>query len=146
MPGTAVSHLIFFIVSVVVATSVVGALLYVTGLYTDSMEEDGYILSEGLRTQIKVINDPVAIPYNNTTGRMIIYVKNVGMRTINPNSTVVLVDGLPYLPNSTAVLDGHLWSPGKTLEIYISVHLEPGDHRLKVIVEYGKSDTLEFRM
>ncbi|HID73681.1 MAG TPA: flagellar protein G, partial [Thermoplasmata archaeon] len=95
MPSTAVSQIIFFIASIVVATMVVGGLFVVTQDFTDALEDRGHTNAEKLRTRILIVNDPVAMPYNNTTGELHVYVKNIGMREIGMGSIAILLDGRP---------------------------------------------------
>jgi len=146
MPSTAVSQIIFFIASIVVATMVVGGLFVVTQDFTDALEDRGHTNAEKLRTRILIVNDPVAMPYNNTTGELHVYVKNIGMREIGMGSIAILLDGRPATISDVSLLNGTDWEPGRTVDVNVTATLDPGDHEMMVIVEYGASDRMTFRI
>ena len=146
MPATSVSQTIFFIAAIVVATMVVAGLYTATQEFTDALEERGHANAERLRTQIMVINDPVAMPYDNVTEELHVYVKNVGTRAIDHRAMVILIDGPAHAPDSVAVVNGTEWLPGMTVDATVTVSLAPGDHDLTVVAEYGSSDRLTFRI
>lgn len=146
MPGSSVSHLIFFVASILVATSVVAVIVATVDSYTEGIEDEGYYLSNKLKTNIEILNDPARMPYNDTTDTLIIYVKNTGMRRITMNTTVVLIDGLVRDITDMTILNGTAWSPGDIVQLTVDTNLANGDHRVKVIVEYGRSAAMDFRI
>ena len=145
MPGTAISHMIFFIASIVVATMVVGGLYVVSQDFIDALEEKGQANSDSLRTTVVILNDPVAMPYDNVTDELHVYVKNVGQRGIDIASVLVFVDGFPMVPDNATVVGGGVWTPGTTLDVIVTVTIADGDYSLKVTVEHGSSDSIWFR-
>jgi flagellar protein FlaG len=145
MPGTAISHMIFFIASIVVATMVVGGLYAVSQDFVDALEEKGQANSDSLRTSIVILNDPVAMPYDNVTDELHVYVKNVGQRGVDTSSVLVFVDGFPVVPDNATVVVGVQWVPGSTLDVTVTVTIADGDHSLKVTAEHGSSDSIWFR-
>ena len=145
MPGTSISHMIFFVASIVVATMVVGGLYVVSQDFIDALEEKGQANSDSIRTRIVILNDPVAMPYNETTDELHVYVKNVGTRGIEIQSVLVFVDGFPVVPDNATVVGGGEWTPGTTLDVTVTVTIADGDHSLKVTAEHDSSDSMWFR-
>ncbi|MCI0497119.1 MAG: hypothetical protein L0Z54_02340 [Thermoplasmata archaeon] len=125
---------------------VVAGLYSVTQEFTDALEERGHANAERLRTQVMVLNDPVAMPYDNVTGELHVYIKNIGSREMNHRAIVILIDGPAYMPTNITILNATGWFPGVTVDATVLVTLETGDHDLKVIAEYGSSDRLSFRV
>ncbi len=138
MAETSVSHLIWFIVSVAVAGSAgIGLTVYVQSI-SEGLEERADTLAGTLGTDIAVINDPACVPYNQTSGEMVIYIKNTGSTELNVDSIIVLIDGAHYetLPaDRSIVTDGYeRWSRGVVLAVNVTV---PGldtarDHRVYI--------------
>ncbi len=145
MPGTSISHMIFFVASIVVATMVVGGLYVVSQDFVDALEEKGQANSDSIRTRIVILNDPVAMPYDNVTDELHVYVKNVGTRGIDTSSILVFVDGFPVVPDNTTVVGGGEWIPATTLDVTVTVTIADGDHSLKVTAEHDSSDSMWFR-
>jgi flagellar protein FlaG len=73
-------------------------------------------------------------------------VKNTGSRTLDASSDhiEVLVDGRYQTDVTVSVVDGSAWGGGNVARIEITNSLDPGDHRVKIIVN-GDSDVLRFR-
>ncbi|MEM2869449.1 MAG: flagellar protein G [Thermoplasmata archaeon] len=150
MPGTSASHIIFFIAAVIVASSVASIFATTAIRMSGDIKEQADVRVNELNTRVVIINDPAAMPYNSSTGTLVLYVKNVGKTVLAENSTKVFIDGnYTRSENLTfSLLDGAAsWSRETVLEIVIhNITLSPGDHRAKVVVSYGKSATLQFRI
>ncbi len=143
------SELIIFIASLIIAASVAGAIVTEVYLTTNSFETSVTRLNERIQSDIKIINDPKNIPYNETgNNNLTIYVKNTG-RTFFPKKADlidVLIDGRYQTDISTNVVNGEEWKPSKVLEIKIHApDLENGDHRVSVGVN-GIKDVLKIRL
>lgn len=151
MPGTAASHMIFFIVSVVIASSLVGVLYARTHEISTGIEEKANSFALELRTDIEIINDPENVKwYDDPMGGFLeFYVKNTGTTTINNETIVVIYDGNASAPSPDKIryIDStkNAWVPGSTIAIKISTEKpKEGGHRVKVIVDNNADDTMEF--
>ena len=150
MPGTSASHLIFFIAAIVVASAVAGIFVTTTINFAKDIGAGAKARSNDLNTQITIINDASAMPYNSTAQTLILYVKNIGSTSISPNSTRVLMDGwwnstwnltTRLLDNATA------WGNEAVLEVTIgNITLSSGDHRVKVSVAGKEYVEFEFKI
>jgi flagellar protein FlaG len=150
MASTAASELIFFIASMIVAATVAGALMGTVFNVTNSLNGKGNSIKAELDTQISIINDVAAMPYNATAQTLVLYVKNTGASLLDCNYTRVMTDGnLTDSNNATfRLLDGASdWNAETVLEITIhNITFASGDHRAKVMVEYGKTATIQFHI
>lgn len=111
--------------------------------------ESAHTLSGQLRTDVTVINDPEAIPANNTVYTF--YVKNTGKTTLATDLVTVMIDGaiVPTGNVSVTVLGGASeWGPADVIRIEADpgYSLASGRHRVRVTVENGVSDTLDFEV
>lgn len=150
MPTTATSQLIFFIAAIVVSSAVAGVFVGTVIKLSGDIKHKANDIDQTINTQIAIINDPSAMPYNSSANTTIIYVKNIGSTSLDPNATRVLIDGnysasdnLTYrlLDNASA------WTNEVTLEITIgNLTLSSGDHQAKVVVQYGRSAVLKFKI
>ncbi len=142
---TSATHIVFFIAAVVLAGAVVGTLSTQIGKFQNDIQDRGELLSDELSTDIRIINDAANVPNNP----IVLYVLNTGERPLNPNSTVVFVDGQPYTSLTFDVLETSedVWRAGQVLEITVTgLNLGAGDHRAKVSVAHGVSDSFRFRI
>ena len=144
MAGGAASEVIFFIGAVLVSTALVGALASISTDLSGSVQDRGRSLSKELSTDIDIINDP----NNMTTAPLTLYVKNTGSTNLHTSITDVMLDGqisgsLTYdVLNST---NDAIWKPADVLKITVSdLSVASGDHRVRVVTEYGIEDELEF--
>ncbi len=87
--GTSATHIIFFIVSVVISLGVAGALFMNVQSISNAATAGSKTLSEQLKTDITVINDPDSIP--NSSGVYTFYVKNTGQVDLSAAHITVLI-------------------------------------------------------
>jgi len=134
--------MIFFIAAMAIAVAVVWVGVGVVQDLSGGLKTKGQIMSQELKTDIEIINDPRAVSSNP----LILYVKNTGSTTLNSKAVTVLVDGKVMNPIQTR-LPGfkQLWEPTAVLEIKITAPLVRGDHWAKVVAENGASDTISFK-
>lgn len=138
------THTVFFITAVVVAVGVAGGLQQSASKLAGGINEHGEALHEELTSAIRIINDAADVPDDP----VVLYVLNTGSRTLTPSETVVMIDGVPQNNPSFDVLGtaSEDWRPGDVVEITLpGTNLNAGDHRAKVIAEYGAEHTLRFR-
>ncbi|AFK22200.1 flagellar protein G [Pyrococcus sp. ST04] len=154
--GGPASELIMFIVAVIVAGSVAGALAYVTNDIANGMKARGAILADNLRIDFAIINDPNNIPvagagpYNYT-----FYVKNIGKEAFafDANSVQVFIDG-NLIPSANLTFTDVNGNPISSLDPYevgvikvtLGTQLSAGTHRIQVVLENGKRRSLVFRI
>ena len=149
MPGTAATHMIFFIVSVVVASSLVGILYVRTHEISSGIEEKAGSFALELRTEIKIINDPEEVQWVDDAGggSLIFYIKNTGSTIIGTDTIIAIYDGNGSTPNSVTFVNKSKssWMPESTIEIKITTP-EPaeGQHRIKIIVDNNADDIIDF--
>lgn len=143
--GASATQMIFFIASVIIALGVVGALFLNIQSISTSAAMGSKTISEQLRTDITVINDPAIVPKSGNTYTF--YVKNTGKEDLSTRYITVIVDGslVPDGSLNKTILNDAVWIPGDVLEINATVSIAPGSHSLRVITENGIEDTFEFR-
>ncbi len=146
---TSATKAIFFITAVVVAATLAGIFTTVTYKFSSNIGVRAQLLSSTLKSDIKIINDPAAVPYNNTTHLLILYVKNTGKTLISTAEVTVLIDGM-VVPSSNVTIEvltsTGQWYPGSVAQINVTVALSPGDHVAKVVLSNGVYDEFEFRI
>jgi len=145
--GTSATEIIFFIVSVVIALGVAGAIFTNIQPLTSAANMGSRTLSEQLRTDITVINDPELIPHSG--GNYTFYVKNTGYEELSTNDISVLINGV-FIPDSSVtktILSGNImWRTGDVLQLNVSTSLSSGSHNLRVITDNGVEDSFDFRI
>jgi len=149
MPSTATSQIIFFIAAMVVSIAIAGTLISTTYRFSDDIERRGNSMGDYLNTDIAIINDATAMPYNSSNNTLTVYVLNTGSTTIplNNQSVYVLINGTAYT-NLSFVLpkDVTSWGPKTLLTIYVhELTLPANDYKLKVYAG-GISAEMEFRI
>ncbi|MHB8361086.1 MAG: flagellar protein G [Thermoplasmataceae archaeon] len=150
MSSTGISEMIFFIVTLVVTASVVGALAYQTSNLTQGMKNSSTQVSSMLDDNFKIINDPTHIPYKVGTGYTF-YIKNIGSQsfyftnntvTVMINGTIILNSKLTfnYTGNNGSLL------PGEVGQIIVNVSLSPQYYTIRITIYNGLSKQLIFKV
>jgi len=150
VPSTAASQIIFFIAALIVSMAIAGTLISTTTKYSNDIEKRGSDMGTTLLTDIKIINDPVAMPYNASNNTITLYIQNTGSTIIpfSNQSVHVMINGTFY-SNLTFVLPSGAssWAPQIILTIVVKqVTLPDNDYRLKVVVTGGIYHTITFRI
>ncbi|MDK2869881.1 MAG: archaeal flagellar protein FlaG [Pyrococcus sp.] len=155
--GGPASELILFIVAVIVAGTVAGALAYVTTDIANGMKDRGKLLADQLRTEFVIINDPQSVPVTgNGPYTYTFYIKNIGKETISftSSSIQVFIDGNLIPPSNLTFKDVNgnqitflrSYEVG-VLEVTLGSQLDPTtSHRIVVVLENGKKRSLVFRV
>jgi len=150
MPGTSASQMIFFIAAMIVATAVAGVFVTTTINLAKNIRDTAKDEGNQFNTQITIINDPSAMPYNATCSTLILYVKNIGSTVIGENTVTILINGTYFTKNNMTfqLLDGATeWKREVVLEITLNnVTLASGDHTLKLIVQGKESVSFPFKI
>ena len=135
------THLVFFLASMLVASTLAGVFIATTDSISDGIVEKENSISKRLKTDINIINDPNHVPNDPLT----IYVKNTGSTKLNKTDVNILVNGtLQDSVTKTVVDGGPIWEQNDVLKIEVNKNLPAGDHWIKVIVGNDIQDTFEF--
>ena len=140
------AHVIFFVSSVIVAGAVSGVFIAITTGLTGSFSERGLHVQEELETEFSVINDPTAIPLENS--KYVFYVKNIGSRKIiASNSTFqVFIDG-DILSSDLYYFDTETVLVGEYSSLFINqTAVSSGYHTLRLVGPLTVEDTFEFEI
>ena len=155
--GGPASELIMFIVAVIVAGTVAGALTYVTNDIAHGINDKGSLLADKLRTDFAIINDPLNIPNSTSTSQYnyTFYIKNTGKTQFpfNPNAVQVFIDGDIVPPSNLTFTDINnntitYLNPYEVGKIVVSLSgpLTKGSHRIVVVLENGERRSLIFKI
>ncbi|MFW6176488.1 MAG: hypothetical protein ACOC40_02185 [Thermoplasmatota archaeon] len=135
------THLVFFLASMLVASTLAGVFIATTDSISDGITEKEDSISKRLKTDIDIINDPNHVPNDPVT----IYVKNTGSTKLNRTDVNILLNGTLQESITKTVIDGeHVWEPNEVLKIEIDTKLPADDHWVKVIVGNNVQDRFEF--
>jgi flagellar protein FlaG len=143
--GSSATEMIFFIASVIIALSVVGALFMNVESITSAATISSKTLTEQLKTDITVINDPYIIPHPDENYTF--YVKNTGSQELGTQYITLIIDGKMISDSdlNKTIEGSQTWRTGDVLTIKVNVILNNGDHNLRVITTNGIEDTFPFR-
>ena len=141
----AISHITFFIAAVVVAVALCGVIIGVGTEMSGDITAHGSSMSGSLLTDIKIINDPTIMPYENDT--LTIYIMNTGENALSFNELTILIDGqyCNYTMTNGQSLNG-TWSASSVAQVRVNVALTSGDHNVRVVLPDGVYDSLTFRI
>ncbi|HEY9204839.1 MAG TPA: flagellar protein G [Candidatus Methanoperedens sp.] len=145
---TSATHIIFFIVAVIIALSVAGALFMNIQSISTAATFGSRTLSEQLKTDITVINDPEMIPYNSSGSVYTFYVKNTGKIDLSTNEINTIIDGTLVTDgniNKTVIGGAAVWRTGDILKVNATITLNSGSHKIRVITDNGIDDEFEFK-
>ncbi|WP_048151283.1 flagellar protein G [Palaeococcus ferrophilus] len=154
--GGPASELIMFIVAVIVAGTVAGALAYVTNDIAHGINDRGAMMADQLRTDFAIINDPQNIPVSGTGPyNYTFYIKNIGKESFafDSSSVQVFIDGNIMPPSNLTFTDtsGNAitsLNPYEVGQIIVTrgTALSSGAHKIVVVLENGKRRSLVFEI
>lgn len=141
MASNVFSEMLLFVSVLIIAAAVSGILATTTHEISLGINTKGDILSSKLSQDFEIINDPENIPRDNSTGTILIYIKNTGKSPIafSKDVVTVMIDGNIIPIESTEVInDGSLdvLHPSMVGMINVSYN-NTGYHIIKVITESG---------
>ncbi|WP_256297666.1 hypothetical protein [Haloarchaeobius salinus] len=149
MASSSVSSMILFIAAMLVAASVAGTLVTSVGDVSGSIDARSADAAQTIDTEIDVISDPGSdAVYDGSTVTLL--VKNTGNGRLSADASKpdVLVDG-QYVGASDRTLNvvggGSEWMPGDVIRLELTVDLDPGEHRVVVIIN-GDREVFEFNV
>jgi len=145
----AASEMIFFVGAVVISASLVGVFFASVSQVSDSIRENAAAAVSGFEASLTILNDPGHVAYNSTAQNFTLWVKNTGSRSFSVNHTVVLIDDKAIANNSyvwSFAGNYSSWSPQVTVTFTLTgLNLTASTvHFIKVIAEFGASDSQEF--
>lgn len=140
-----VTQMIFFIASIIVAVSIAGTIIGVTGMMSDEMRTKANSAVSEMGSSIVFANDPRHVPYQD--GVITLYIKNTGDVTQNYQDLIIFIDG-QYVEFDADIVgsSGQNWVTGAVIEVTATIVLDSGDHTAKAILGNGVSETLDFRL
>lgn len=145
--GTSATEMVFFITSIIIALSVVGAIFMNVQSISNAATIGSKTLTQQLKTDITVINDPDYTRYSS--GNYTFYIKNTGAEELDTEYVNVIIDGtLISNGNLTKTIIGsdQTWLTGDVLKINATIgSLTAGSHNLRVITANGIEDIFPFR-
>lgn len=149
MADVAVSSLLLFITSLVVAAGVAGVFATEVGQLSEDIDDLGFDASNKVRADIEIVSDAGSQVYDiDGNGEIRVYVKNTGTRELpaQAGQIDVLVNG-EYQPEAdltVTVLESSDWTVGRVVRLDIAEPgLSSGSHRVQVGVD-GDTEVLEF--
>lgn len=140
-----ITQMIFFIASIIVAVTIAGTIIGITGLMADEMRIKSDTAVSVMGSSITIVNDPRNVPYEN--GIITLYIKNTGDLSQSYQDLIIFIDG-QYIEFEADLVGpgGNTWVTGRVIEISATLVLGAGDHTAKAILGNGVSDTLDFRL
>jgi flagellar protein FlaG len=142
------AHLVLFIAAILVSAAVAGTVTESASRVGSAIAADSDRERERVDADARVVSDadsPAAV-YDNASGTLTLYVKNVGGRRLppDPDDVVVLVDGVHESDVRTTVLEADAWRPGTLLEVQVNVTLADGVETRVVVSPAGARDRFVF--
>jgi len=147
---TSSTHMIFFIVAMIIAAGVASVIYTNVNAIVDASHASSNTLSQQLRTDVTIINDPVNIPISSDVYTF--YALNTGKSTLTTELVTVLINGVYISEDSiqkSIIYGGNTttWRPEDVLQIDITYPGMPnGDNRINLITENGIYDSFEFNI
>jgi flagellar protein FlaG len=140
--------MILFIAAMLVAASVAGTLVTSVGDVSGSIDARSADAAQTIDTEIDIISDPGSdAVYNDSTTTVTLLVKNTGNSRLPTDASKpdVLVNGqyVTAADRTLTVVDGSEWRSGSVVSLELSVDLDPGEHRVVVIIN-GDREVFEF--
>jgi len=142
---TSTTHLIFFIMAMILAASVAGVVYVNVNAIKDATREGGNTLSKQMKTDITIINDPSNIP--NAGGVYSFYVKNTGKSNLAQEHVTVLINGVVIQDgdvNKSVIGGSAVWRPADVLQLNVTNTSMLSNNNIRVITENGIEDSFDF--
>ncbi|MFW3145466.1 MAG: hypothetical protein ACMUIE_01480 [Thermoplasmatota archaeon] len=120
MAGSAISEMIFFIAAIVVSSAVAVTLIGVVENYSDEISEEAALLRGEMSSKIRIINDPLYVNYETSSGNLTFYLKNTGSGDLSKDDIVVSANGTARSGSQIRTLllnGGAVWKPGSVVEV-----------------------------
>lgn len=150
MVNASSNEIIIFVVATLVALSISGIIVQEVTTISNAFEDSSEGLSQEIRDDIKIVNNPKNIPTRNAGDALVFYVKNTGSSVLPADTNIyqVFIDGEIKTINSVSIIQGNNQRllQGDVAEIEVSApNIGSGDHTVKIISRHGK-DKLKIRL
>jgi len=138
------TQVIFFVASVIIASTVSGVLVVVINDVTTSLSERGDRVQDQLDYEFKIINDPENIPTEGTD--YLFYLKNIGGKKLSTTNTTftIFVDGELVVTANFNFSDSSIKSEEVTTMYVETSEISSGDHTLRVVGPQAIDDRFMF--
>lgn len=139
------TQMVFFVASIIVAVSIAGTIIGVTGLMAEEIRNKANDAASEMSSSLVFVNDPRQVPYDN--GTITFYIKNNGEMVQSYQQLIIFIDG-EFTEFDARIMgsSSENWVTGEVIEVTASIVLAEGDHTAKAILANGVSDTLDFRL
>ncbi len=137
------SHIIFMVAAIIAATAVGAAMISIAFNLSEDIVENSEGLSEVMQTDIKLVNDPVAVPYSG--GQLDVYVLNSGDTVLDGSEWIVLIDGV-LIEDASVELQEESLDPGEVGTLQVTASITSGDNQIKVMYGNKADDSMRFRI
>ncbi|MGA1821306.1 MAG: hypothetical protein ACMUIG_02120 [Thermoplasmatota archaeon] len=160
MAGNSVSEMIFFIAAIMISSVVAVTLIEIIDDYSSDLRNEASLLKGEMSSRVTIINDPLNVPYTNSSSELVFYLKNTGTGDLSTSDIVLSANGTTAAGSDVTVNvlgGGNRWYPGVVVEASFNVTglLEGMDYQGWVstsgISETGQirghaEDTITFRI
>lgn len=148
MASVSISELVLFIAALTVAAGVATTLTASVSDISRVVSERGTGVADQIATEVEVISDPgTPDSIYDGSGNLTVLVKNTGDSVLDgdPGGVEVLVDGEYVAVSNLSVVGAESWRTGEVAVLTVERSLDPGEHRVVVIVN-GDRELLRFRV
>lgn len=119
MAGNSVSEMIFFIAAIMISSVVAVTLIEIIDDYSSDLRNEASLLKGEMGSRVTVINDPLYVPYTNSTTELVFYLKNTGTADLTTSDIVLSANGTTAAGSDVTVKimgGGNRWHPGAVVE------------------------------
>ncbi len=139
-----ISSLIIFIAVVSITVVVVTSFKAIADESLSSIETRSNQYNYKLKTEIEI----TSIKYNSSKNQLYVFVHNIGKTKLKTDYIDIYIDGLfisrdlrkvNVIP-STDLENPGLFDPNEVINITVNKTLSSGEHKVKVVTQYGEYD------
>jgi|GEM_PF-7100528 len=129
------SKLIWLAISMVIALSLAGAFVTISGRIVDSIEDDTGQRVGDKEARISVVNTDGTL-YEEDDGNYTIFIKNVGSRNLLIDEMIIGVGGELHSSDdiNATIVDGDEWAPSKICRAEFNSSIDYGEYDVWVSV------------
>jgi flagellar protein FlaG len=138
------THVVYFIVAVIIASAVSGVFVAVINDVTTSFSERGDRVQDQLDTEFSIINDPDNIPSDAVDYKF--YIKNIGGGKIATTNTTfqIFIDGDLISADNYNFSDSSIQTESVTTLYILKAEITAGDHKIRLVGPQAVEDEIEF--
>lgn len=142
--GLTATQVIFFIVSVILASAVSGVFVAVINDVSSSLSGRGERVQDQLDYEFTIINDPENIPTSGSN--YLFYLKNIGGKKLSTSNTTftIFIDGELVVTANFNFSETSIKSDEVTTMYIADSVILSGDHTLRIVGPRSIDDDFEF--